>query len=302
MSYRGPQTFHYHAYALAFGGYVTDKQHNVLPIHVAPSVLSYAGGYGSASEINVNIGFPLKFPFGEEGTPDFHIYIGRAFTEVSGIDTGEDDRAKPFKTMVRSILDDVRINDVVAIGHSEAILTSTHGKDEQEGHIVVGDSDVFGLRVAGKEVHLNKRSLARLAPTFAGLQGQLNTQPAPSALSGKGSVSDSWFDNLFDWNDPDAVPDDPDLRYARDIAEQNRRIHAQMERSARFSLFDAVDAPGLKTYKSSIFVENFGRIFLGEVIVSHGTKEVTMFRIDLGCDNCGDVGGSGGSTNGGPPP
>jgi len=29
---------------------------------------------------------------------------------------------------------------------------------------------------------------------------------------------------------------------------------------------------------------------------------VSMFRIDLGCDNCGGVGGSGGSTNGGPTP
>jgi hypothetical protein len=283
---------------------VTDKQHNVLPVNVAPSVLPYSGGYGSASEVNVNIGFPLKFPFGDDGAPDFHIYIGRAFTEVSGVDTGEGDERKPFKTTVRSILDDVRINDVLAIGHSEAILTSTHGKAEREGQIVVGDSDLFGLRVAGKEVHLSKRNLARLAPTFAGLQGQLKSQPTPPvpAEVGKGGVSDSLSNDLFDWDDSDAVPDDPDFQYARDMARLNRSINKQMERSARFSLFAAVDAPGLKTYRSSIVVENFGRIFLGEVIVSHGTKEVTMFRIDLGCDNCGDVGGSGGSTNGGPVP
>ena len=297
MSYRRRNhMFLYHAYALALGGWVHDKEHHLLPIHVAPSVLPYTGGYGSNSAENVNLGFPLKFPFGTEGPPDFHIYVGRAYTEVSGIDTNDEDPSAIYKTTARSILDDVRINDVFIVEHAEAILTSTHEKPrdgyEPEGKVVVGDSDMFGVRVAGKDVALSKRDYVDREPTFSAMQAQLT--PAPAGAGG----GSGWLDELLDWQDTNAVPDDRDLDYARDIALMNRKT----DRNLRYSLFNKVDVPGLKTFNSSIFVKDFGRIFLGEVIASHGQKQVLMFRIDFGCDNCGDVGGSGGSTNGGPTP
>lgn len=298
MSYRGPQNhmFLYHAYALALGGWVQDKEHHLLPIHVAPSVLPYTGGYGSNSAENVNLGFPLKFPFGEQGPPDFHIYVGHAYTEVSGIDTDDENPFGIYKTTARSILDDVRINDVFVVEHAEAILTSTHEKprpeEEPEGKVVVGDSNMFGVRVAGKDVALAKRDYVDHEPTFGVMQNLLT--PAPAGAGG----GSGWLDELLDWQDPGAVPEDYDLEYARDIARMNQKAN----RNLRYSLFKKVDVPGLKTFNSSIFVKDFGRIFLGEVIASHGQKQVTMFRINLGCDNCGDVGGGGGSTNGGPVP
>jgi len=298
MSYRSRNhDFLYHAYALALGGWVHDKEHHVLPIHVAPSVLPYVGGYGSNSEANVNIGFPLKYPFGQEGPPDFHIFIGRAYTEVSGIDVDDMNPEAEYRTTARSVLDDVRINDVLSVEHAEAVLMSTHEKprdgSDPEGRVVVGNSDMFGVRVAGKDVGLSKRDYVDREPTFTAMQSLLT--PAPAGAGG----GSGWIDELLDWQDPRAVPsDDPDLEYARDMATMNQRT----DRNLRYSLFERLEVPGLKTFNTSIFVPNFGRIFLGEVIASHGTKQVTMFRIDLGCDNCGGVGGSGGSTNGGPIP
>ncbi|HKS25350.1 MAG TPA: hypothetical protein VJZ76_21345 [Thermoanaerobaculia bacterium] len=292
--------FLYHAYALALGGWVQDKEQHILPIHVAPSVLPFTGGYGSNSAENVNLGFPLKFPFGTQGPADFHIYIGRAYTEVSGVDVDDENPFGIYKTTARSILDDVRINDVFSVQHAEAILTSTHEKPSArnpnpEGRVVVGDSDMFGVRVSGKDVGLAKRDYVDREPTFTRMQ-QLMT-PAPVGAGGGGG---GWIDELLDWQDPAAVPPDaPDFDYARDIATMNQRT----DRKVRYSIFQRLgDVPGLKTFRSSIYVPDFGRIFLGEVIASHGTKQVTMFRIDLGCDNCGGVGGSGGSTNGGPLP
>jgi len=299
MSYRGPQnhTFNYHAYALALGGWVTDKEKHVLPIHIAPSVLPFAGGYGSNTAVNVNIGFPLKFPFGQQGPADFHIYVGRAYTEVSGVDTDDENPFGLYRTTARSVLDDVRINDVFSVEHAEAILTSTHEKprpgENPEGKVVVGASDMFGVRAAGKDVALAKRDYIDHEPTFTAMQSQLT--PAPQGAGG----GNGWLDELLDWQNPAAVPtDDPELEYAYDIAKMNQRNNGKL----RYSIFKNVTVPGLKTFNTSIYVRDFGRIFLGEVIASHGTKQVTMFRIDLGCDNCGGVGGSGGSTNGGPIP
>jgi len=318
MSYQGPQThtFLYHAYALALGGWVKDKNKNYLPIQgVAPSVLSIVGGYSSASETNVNIGFENKYPFGDGGPSDFHIYVGHAYTEVRGTDVYDDEH--PFgiyQTTVRSVLDEVRINDVFTVEHAETVLRSTHRKpgdgDASEGDVTVGDSNIAGVRVDGRRVKVDKRNAVDRVTRFGELQPQVSDQLRLMEFAGKAGdpTGDPWFTELCSWCNPSAVvpADDTDLDYARDIAMQNRDSRANF----RYSIFKDVelDAPGrdhprgVKTFKSSIFVPEFGRIFLGEVIASHGTKRATMFRLNLGCDNCGDVGGSGGSTNGGPMP
>ena len=314
--YRGDQNppFLYHAYALALGGWVKDKNHNLLPIKgVAPSVLSIVGGYSSASALDVNIGFENRYPFGETGPSDFHIYVGHAYTEARGADEDDDGNAfGVYQTSVRSILDDVRINDILAIEHAETILRSTHRKPgdggDEEGEVTVGDSNLSGLRVDGRRVSLTKRDDVDRYRTFETLQPQVQDHLALVAFAGKGDPTpDPWLSDLCAWYDPTEPPqDDTDFDYARDVAMVNRNTKA----SVRYSIFKGVeiDAPRrdqprtVKTFRSSIYVENFGRIFLGEVIATHGTKQATMFRIDLGCDNCGGVGGSGGSTNGGPMP
>jgi hypothetical protein len=275
-----------------------------------------AGGYSSASETDVNIGFRNKFPVGDGGPSDFYIYVGHAYTEVRGADVFDDEH--PFgiyRTTVRSVLDEVRINDVFAVEHAETVLQSTHRKpgdpagDASEGDVEVGDSNIAGVRVDGRRVKVEKRANVDRFTRYEALQPQVTDQLGLMQFAGKGGpTGDPWMTDLCSWCDPNAVlpADDKDLEYARDIATQNR----DSKKNFRYSIFKDVelDAPrreqprGLKTFKSSIFVPDFGRIFLGEVIASHGTKQATMFRINLGCDNCGDVGGSGGSTNGGPMP
>ena len=307
MSYESTNhTFLYHAYALALGGWVRDKDHNFLPIKsIASSVLSITGGYGSSSVHDLNIGLQRKYPFGEGGPGDFNIYVGHAYTEVRGVEDTED-QPRVYKTTVRSVLDDVRINDVFSVEHAEAILMSTHERPDPdgnapEGKVVVGESNMSGVRVDGKRAKLTKRGYVDNEPTFGGLQAAIKDRQKELAMAGKGGDADSWLDDLSDWNDPEAVPKDKDLQYAYDIAKMNRKT----ERNLRFSVFKRIELPeipGVKTFNTSVFIEGFGRIFFGEVIASHGMKQVTMFRMDLGCDNCGGVGGSGGSTNGGPTP
>lgn len=311
MSYQGPKNhqFLYHAYALALGGWVKDKDHNFLPIQsVAPSVLSITGGFGSATQNNLNIGLRRKYPFGDGGPSDFSIFVGHAYTEVRGVEDDEDNPFGVYRTTVRSVLDDVRINDVFSVDHAEAILMSVHEKPNSdnmspEGVVTVGESNMSGVRVAGRRARLTKRDYIDREPTYGLLQAQIQERQHELVTAGKGGVGDSWLDDLCDWHDPAAVP--PEVpEYAHDIAMINQR-GTRSNSMLRYSLFKSVELPaipGVKTFKSSIDVEGFGRIFLGEVFASNGMKQVSMFRIDLGCDNCGGVGGSGGSTNGGPTP
>lgn len=305
MSYRGPvdHLFLYHAYALALGGWVRDKQGRFTPIDsIAPSVLSITGGFGSAVAHNRNLSLRDRSPFGDGGPNEFYIYVGHAYTEVRGVETEDPNPFGTYRTTVRSVLDDVRINDVLAIEHAEAVLVSTHprpgsGAPPSEAQIVIGDSNIAGASVLGVPVTLTRHNEVDRVPTYEDLHLQVKARQELMLTAGKGGESpDSWLDELCDWHDPSAVPEgSPD--YARDIAAMNQRAQTHL----RYSLYKSAEIPetkGARPFKSSIDVDNFGRIFFGEVFASHGTKQVAMFRLDLGCDNCGGVGGSSGSTNG----
>jgi|GEM_PF-6048833 len=289
--------FLYHAYALALGGWVKSGG-RVTPIEgIAPSVLSITGGFGSASARCVNTGVRSKYPFGERGPSDFSVYVGHAYTEVRGVETDGEDA---YRTTVRSVLDDVRINDVLAVEHAEAILSSTHKKPKDddtpapEAEIYIGDSNISGLRVAGKTVTLTRHDTVDKAPSFGAMQSEIAVHKNELLIgAGKsGAADDSLLDELCNSDVPVGTP-----LFARDLATMDSKANSHL----RYSLYKSADVattPGVRAHKSAIEVDNFGRIFFGEIFASHGTKQVTMFRIDLGCDNCGGMGGSGGSTNG----
>ena len=308
MSYRSRNhVFLYHAHALALGGWVRDKHSRFHPLPaIAPSVLSITGGYASACEKHVNYSTPASNLWIRDGQERaFHLYVGHAYSEVRG--TVEDD-VNPFGeyvTTVRSVLDDVRINDDLYVEHAEAILTSSHEnpsnpapeEEPYEPGVRVGKSNMFGVSVRGAKVTLAKHDEDHVIdeePVYGRLSAAVH-----SFLLG-GSPPDL-PPGLCNWHKPSDLPANPP-QYAVDL----QRANAQAQNHFRFSLFEDVNLSGngndVRPFKSSIEVDNFGRIFFGEVIASHGMKQVQMFRIDLGCDNCGGVGGSGGTTNGGPMP
>lgn len=305
MSYIGPRhnVFIYHAHALALGGWVKAAGGRYVPLpSVAPSVLSIGGGFCSNSEKNVNVRVRGREPFGRGGPKEFYLYIGRAYTEVSGIGADDEKATGRYTTRVRSILDDLFINDDFYVEHAEAVLSSIHdkpGKSEDnppEPDVIVGDSNMHNVQVRGLTVTLNPhRHKVDEVRTFGALMTKRAEHEKALAMAGKGGDDgDDLIADLCDWDDPD-VEKEP---YVHDVAAMNKRATKHLS----YSLFKSVSVPenkkDVKAFHSSLEVQGFGRIFLGEVMASYGMKQVTMFRLDLGCDNCGDVGGSGGTTNG----
>jgi hypothetical protein len=324
MSYR-PRSheFLYHAHALALGGWVRDRnrQFTALPA-LAPSVLSITGGYASNSESHINFYTPGQYLWGEGGPKSFQLYVGHAYTEVRGSVEDDDHPFGAYQTTVRSVLDDVRINDVFYVEHAEAVLRSTHpfpgerrrSRDpvtdadadpemspdaEVEPAILVGESNMSGVRVLGTRVGLTKHAIIDDHPTYS------------DATTAAANSSSPFSTRVCNWRDPDTIPDTipPTMpppapgrpNYAHFTAKINQNSHHHL----RYSVFEDIVVPTtdhVRTVKTSVEVDDFGRIFFGEVTASKRTKHVTMFRIDLGCDNCGGIGGSGGTTNGGPMP
>ena len=299
--------FLYHAYALALGGWFTDRRGQLTSLpNLAPSVLPITGGYGAACEKHVNF-----------AVPGFNLYVGHAYSEVRGAVQEDADPYQQYVTTVRSILDNVRINDDLYVEHAEAILQSRHDFPRNstlapEAQVFVGESNMSGVQVRGEKVTFKKQGNPDRYARYGDLRDRVDLRrraSAPGTASALTADAESleavsWLADLCEWENPGAVPAEAG-RYALDVATINQAAANHF----RYSLFKDVSVRtgektnGIKSaYKSSIDVDNFGRIFLGEVIASHGMKQVNMFRIDLGCDNCGGVGGSSGTTNGGPMP
>ena len=59
----------------------------------------------------------------------------------------------------------------------------------------------------------------------------------------------------------------------------------------RCSIFGDVALEGssddVTAHGYSLDIKDFGRLYIGEIIVSHGAKRLSMLRFDLGCVNCG---------------
>src|SRR5262249_16242307 len=112
--------FFYHGYALAFGGYVERDGGRQMIDGLAPSVLCISGG----SSHNRKTGF--KFPDRELQTfiaangqerKEFFVTVEHAESEVYGSQSGCN-----YRTVARSLLVNLNINNVVTAEEVEAVL------------------------------------------------------------------------------------------------------------------------------------------------------------------------------------
>lgn len=259
--------FLYHGYAHAFGGWVEESYRYHPVSSVASSVLPLFGGKGSARE--------RDFTFTVKGRKsDFFVSIGEAVTEVSGIVTSEDADGV-YRTTVRSIVDDLTINDVVHVSHLEAVMESIHPKWEPdpqkpgarkpEAKVRLGMSRIDHMTVEGKPVTVTIDPKIDNFTTYATMRKRSKAAPSPGV----------------------AMP-----TYAANLAAM------QSKTVVRCSIASSVSGEGLDISGTSIDVPDFGRIYVGELFVSHGTRRLNMLRFNLGCDNCGDLASGSGGING----
>src|SRR5262249_33196560 len=154
---------------------------------LAPSVLCISGG----SSHNRKTGF--KFPDRELQTfiaangqerKEFFVTVEHAESEVYGSQSGCN-----YRTVARSLLVNLKINNVVTAEEVEAVLESTHpmepGNGKEKSRIRVRtenrESRIKGLKING--VNVQTERLARLDdyPTFDALNALIN--PGPKAQS-----------------------------------------------------------------------------------------------------------------------
>jgi hypothetical protein len=276
----------YHAYAIGLGGFVASDGERQNIESTGSAVLSISGGAGHVRQTDY-----CFFRCSKNGGNNFYIRVDDVQSEVVGYE-----HADGYTTRARTTLRGLDINGVVKADLVESALESHHAsaacQQKQEPHIGILNSRFEGLIVSGVPVEPKPHGILDRYPTYGGLR---------ALVDGAGEDDDdsrTLRPRLRAASLMDVPPEPPPPLYVTDLCK--RYVRPDL---IRCSIFDALDTGGkLETHGYSIAVPDFGRVFLGELLVTHGMKRLNMIRFDLGCDPTGGGTGGGSSVNGEPSP
>ncbi|HYK38791.1 MAG TPA: hypothetical protein VEU98_02135 [Candidatus Eremiobacteraceae bacterium] len=200
------------------------------------------------------------------------ISFKKGYSHVSG---GHQADYDSNNTLATSVLEHLNMFDVLTVDRVVSRLYSKHLPDKKEGNITWIGSKFDNLRVAGCpiEVELN-HSL---------FQDLLTYEAAEKAFAKGGEF--------------------------RKIAEDPLNTGEVLKPSNVGGVFLCsivkkikTDCPGVKVEGHSIYVPGFGKVYLGELLIKHGEKTLTMLRFELGSTSTGSGTAAGSKSNGQPVP
>jgi len=281
--YKSPDRYYlYNANALAAGGFVTSDGNRQNIESAASVVLSMSGGSGHVTQTGYRFLWCGR-------TTNFYIRIAESECEVVGYEDSEG-----YHTRAKSILRGLDINGVITADVVESAVESLHttagcaAAPHHEPAIELLNSRFEGLKVSGVSLSPQRSQAFSACPTYESLRALVDGTDAETATLRTRLRAASLMD----------VPTDPPApQYAVDMC--NRFVRHDV---IRCSIFDPLEATGLNTCGSSIDVPQFGRIYLGELVVTKGMKRLNMIRFDLGCDAEGGGTSGNSAVNGEPVP
>jgi hypothetical protein len=274
---------YFHANASAWGGGLVYPVNTTLPV-LAPTSLPSVGGYLQAEHTDFRIGDSIS--------------IDRAYSSVSGARNPHDGS---FETMVTATIEGVNISNVLYAKEITMRLTTNHPSNDT--------SVTYFPTVSFPSV------------SYSGLRTntcELTPEVDVSAFQTKGYPGQSWLYN-------------PNLRQfasdqSKDFAAQAKKVagkgmpvfdrlwkrHSNGGPNSTQSITDRGNiictvvpkikmtgrCDGATTVGNTLYVPNFGRIILGELIVDGNSFNLTMMRLDMGSGSTAKGSGPQGSANG----
>ena len=258
--------FIFHASAMAFSGHVTRPIEHVIEVQAGTS-LPTTGGHGSARVENFRFNQMVSFKAG--------------YSQVSGSEKIENGKPVAYTTLSSAVLEGLNIQDVVTADRIVARLSSSFvpkdgdDNEEYESRILTIGSRFENLRVAGCKVDVELHDELDLG-TFEQARNHYKNNPV--------------FKKMVD------DPFSRGKKTSRKVATHGS-IHCSLVKK-----FEPEECPGIFTCHGYVLeVEEFGKIYLAEVLVTHRCKTLTMLRVELGSPSGGGFTGPQGSSNGLPP-
>jgi hypothetical protein len=257
MSPKPFHTFHYHANAHVLSATFTRPLQHVVEVQGASS-LPTIGGHGK--------GRVEDFRF------EHFISVKRGYTHVSGtpqeLEVEVEDKVKGetrvekqthFTTLVTAVAEGVNILDVVTADRIVARFASNHTFDDEkykEPHFTLVGSKFENLQIAGCtiEVPLDIEFFEKIH-TF--------------------ELATNEFKNNADFK---KMVEDP---FEGEYKLQGQPGHGVILCSI-VDLKKMKKCPGVQRKGHSFIIPKFGKLFLGEVLLEHGRRTLTMVRFELG--------------------
>jgi hypothetical protein len=257
--------FFYHANAHAFSGHLTRPIDHLIEVQ-AGITLPTTGGHGSARVENFRFNEQISFKAG--------------YSQVSGSEkfVKDGDRVKCIHTTLASaVVEGLNILDIVTADRVVSRLASSYESGEEPESVWLG-SRFENLHIAGCkiDVELHHEFLPKLK-TFALARTEFENNEEFRKMA------DS---PLGLWKLPKRI-------------EPHGVICCSLVKTLKPAKCPGVEHLG--HHGHVLVVPEFGKIHLAELMITHGSKTLTMIRFELGSPNGG--GGTAGQsgTNGRPP-
>lgn len=250
---------YYHADASSLGGALEHPVHKIVPSQAAVS-LPATGGFTSARS--------GAFNFEEIASCE------AAFTHASG---GINKKNGAWTTLVTSAVEDLNILEIVTADRVVAQISVEHPRVGYDPKVTFVGSQFVNLRIAGVLVEpvMNFRLLTPHEdyPGCPSLrhEGFLKSVREQHRQRSEGAKPPKWALDRYGWVDSD-----------KGIQERGHVV---------CSLVDSLkgEFPG-HSFGHVVEIPEFGKFLFGEVIVHHGTYQLTMVRAELGCAVHGSIG------------
>jgi hypothetical protein len=258
--------FFYHAHGSALGGVITRPIEKTIEDSASATSLPLTGGHSLAK----SNGYKLQHD------PKDIISHTAASTEVSG--RNETDGS--YTTEITSVVEGLNVYGVVTADRIVAHLTSKHNDGGAEGSVVPTGSGFLNLKISDYPVEVElDPSLFVENDTIDKFKKKHKQDAAFRAMVRKrflwGDVDKSapdWLQQRYKWvTPPDALPESKGI------------VPCSLVKSIK------CNCPGVQIFGNVIIVPEFGKIFLGEILLKEGARRLTMMRLEMGSPVGGSV-------------
>ena len=279
------KTFFFHGHGVGLGGVITRPFQHLIDSKGAAS-LPITGGKATAA-------------FGKHVVPDVKdpksadlpkvVSIEETLTEVQG--TLDADNV--YRTRVTTTVHGLNVRDRVTADLVVAKLLTEHYPNEDEPRISVAGSEIKNLKVDGVPVEVDFHlSLFEEHNTHAKFKNRFDDD----------ANFRTQMRRQFLWGDVDGdgVPDFLEEQYKftnaqKSLPESKGIVPCSVVKGVK-------GGKGFRAFNHVLVIPDFGKLFLGELLMQPQARQLTMMRFELGSPVAGRISVSGGQGNGVPWP
>jgi hypothetical protein len=260
--------FHYHAHAIALAGEVTHPFHEIIDVQ-APATIPSLGGFSSSHAERYRL-------------PGVVMHHG-ARSKATGKHSPE---AKTHEAMAHTAVEGLNIEDVLTVDFVTGHVTATYYTDQGDGQepcITPRGSMFHKLRILGRDIILEPNvdlyheldTLAKVKQAYSDNKNGFKDRFDRDCFVGKENELHQMHRRFFPWRKQKPAGDLPTWHGHTIVP---------------LFIVKNPDEPGLFEVKGNVIdVRNFGRVHLGEMVISPYERRVTMIHADMGSPQDADL-------------